>query len=140
MRGVKKHELPSAGESGGRKRSHDVTVSPTSLHSARTRKEIALAELREIEVRRKREDLVDAGDVAREWAAIIRAVRAAVLAVPSRVRARLPHLTPHDGLVLDEEVRAALTTLADDGGDLTSEPGGEALACTGTRSRRQRSR
>jgi phage terminase Nu1 subunit (DNA packaging protein) len=86
--------------------------SRTSLHGARTRKEIALAELRELEVRRKRGTLVEAEAVAREWSDVLRSVRAAVLAVPSRFRARCPHLTAHDVQVLDEQLRAALTALA----------------------------
>ena len=78
---------------------------------------MALAELRELEVRRKREQLVDAEAVAREWAAIVRTARAAVLALPSRIRSRLPHLTAHDGQVLEEEVRAALAALGEDRAD-----------------------
>jgi phage terminase Nu1 subunit (DNA packaging protein) len=65
--------------------------SATSLHGARTRKEIALADLRELEVRKKRGALLDAEAVAREWSDVLRQVRAAVLAVPSRFRARCPH-------------------------------------------------
>ena len=88
--------------------------SPTSLHGARTRKEIALAELREIEVRTKRGELLDAEAVAREWASVLRLVRAGMMSVVSRVRARLPHVGAADAQVLDEEIRAALTALADD--------------------------
>src|SRR5258705_11395366 len=91
--------------------------SPTSLHGARTRKEHALATLRELEVRRRQGELVEAVAVEREWAGIVRQVRAAMLAVPSRVRSRLPHLTAHDAGVLDEEVRAALAALGEDGAD-----------------------
>jgi terminase small subunit / prophage DNA-packing protein len=89
---------------------------PTSLHAARTRKEHALAELRELEVRQKRGAVLDAEAVAREWADVLRQVKAGVLAVTSRVRARLPHLTAHDAGVLDEELRQALAALADDAG------------------------
>jgi phage terminase Nu1 subunit (DNA packaging protein) len=38
-------------------------------------------------------------------------VRAGLLAVPSRVAARLPHLTAHDILEIDREIRAALAHL-----------------------------
>ena len=64
---VKKHEN-SPGP--GRK------PSTTSLHGARTRKELALAELREMEVQQKRGALLDAEAVAREWGDILRQVRA----------------------------------------------------------------
>jgi phage terminase Nu1 subunit (DNA packaging protein) len=83
---VKKHEKLTKGRK----------PSATSLHAARTRKERALAELREIEVAQKRGQLIDADEVAREWSDILRQVRAGVLAITSRVRSRLPHLTAHD--------------------------------------------
>lgn len=106
---MKKHEkLARSRSPRGRK------PAPTSLHAARTRKEVALAELRELEVRQKRGASLDADAVAREWADILRQVRAGVLAVVSRVRAQLPHLTTHDASVIDRELRQALTALADD--------------------------
>lgn len=104
---VKKHEKSRRASTAGRK------PASTSLHAARTRKEIALAELRELEVRRKRDTSLDADAVAREWGDVLRTVRASVLAVASRVRARLPHLTAQDAQVLDEELRQALAALAD---------------------------
>jgi phage terminase Nu1 subunit (DNA packaging protein) len=88
-----------------------------ALQAARRRKEVALADLRELEVNRRRGQLLDATAVEREWAGVLRAVRAGVLAVASRVRARLPHLTAHDAQVLDEELRAALAALGEDRGD-----------------------
>jgi hypothetical protein len=45
-------------------------------------------------------------------------VRAGVLAVTSRVRARLPHLTSSNLAVLDDELRQALTALVDDAAPL----------------------
>ena len=39
---------------------------------------------------------------------MLRTVRAGMLAVPTRVAARLPHLTPHDVTESDGEVRAVL--------------------------------
>lgn len=59
-----------------------------------------------------RGDLVPAADVTREWAEVLRKVRAGVLAVPSRVRAALPQLTAADVAVLDAEIRATLEGLA----------------------------
>ncbi|WP_101067281.1 hypothetical protein [Roseovarius salinarum] len=55
-----------------------------------------------------RRELVRVEDVAREWADALRKVRAAILAVPSRLRQRLPHLTAHDVEALDGELRRAL--------------------------------
>ena len=59
-----------------------------------------------------RRDLVPAADVEREWADVLRTVRAGVLAVPSRVQQRLPHLSAHDVAEIDQEVRAALMQVA----------------------------
>ena len=59
-------------------------------------------------------DLAPLADVERAWAGILRDVRAALLALPSRAASRLGHLTPHDVKTLDSEVRAVLEELAND--------------------------
>ena len=51
------------------------------------------------------------------WAIIVRAVRSAMLAAPGKIRMRLPHLSAHDGEVIDEVIRAGLTDAA-----LSDEP------------------
>ena len=71
----------------------------------------AKADLAETKHAVLRGDLVEALAVEREWSDILRSVRAAMLALPSRVAQRLPHLTPHDILQLDAEVRAALVDM-----------------------------
>ncbi len=88
--------------------------SKTSLHGAQTRKQLALASMRELDLAKRRGEVLDADAVASEWAGILRTVRAAMLAVPSRVRAALPHLTASDVGVIDAELRAALTALGTD--------------------------
>jgi hypothetical protein len=42
-------------------------------------------------------------------------VRGGILAIPRRIGARLPHLTPADVAAFDAELRAVLTELAHDG-------------------------
>lgn len=59
-----------------------------------------------------RAELVKAADVEREWSGILRDVRSALLAVPSRTGASLPHLTPHDIAKIEEGIRDALEGLA----------------------------
>lgn len=59
-----------------------------------------------------RGDLVEASDVVREWAEVLRKVRAQVLAVPSRLRSSLPHLTAADVAIMDREIRDTLEGLA----------------------------
>ncbi len=60
-----------------------------------------------------RRELLPAKGVEAEWASILRDVRAGVLAAPSRIGARLPHLSPHDASVIDDELRSALTELTE---------------------------
>jgi phage terminase Nu1 subunit (DNA packaging protein) len=86
-----------------------------SFEAARTRKESHLADLRGIEVDERRGKLLNAQAVEREWSDMLRQVRAGVMAVVSRVRARLPHLTGHDAAILDQELRAALAALGGEG-------------------------
>lgn len=59
-----------------------------------------------------RGDLVEATDVVREWSEVLRKVRAQVLAVPSRLRTSLPHLTAADVAIMDREIRDTLEGLA----------------------------
>ena len=58
--------------------------------------------------------LLDAGAVEAEWSGVLRAVRAGMLAVPSRCAARLPHLMAHDVAEIDAEVRAALVGIGNE--------------------------
>ncbi|MFP7570404.1 DNA packaging protein [Marivita sp. S2033] len=60
-----------------------------------------------------RGELVKSGQVEREWASVLRDVRAAMLAVPSRCGATLPHLTAHDIQTIEVEIKNALEGLAD---------------------------
>ena len=60
-----------------------------------------------------RREMVPAREVESEWAAVLRDVRAAMLALPSRIQQRLPHLTAHDVATVDREIRDALTGAAE---------------------------
>lgn len=74
----------------------------------------ANAEKAETTNAKARGELIPAVEVEREWASVLRGVRAAVLALPSRVAQRLGHLTPHDIAAIDREMRDALEELSDD--------------------------
>lgn len=63
--------------------------------------------------RAARGELVEVGTVRQTWVGIVRSVRAGVLSLPTRVQARLPHLTAHDVAEIEREARAVLTELAD---------------------------
>lgn len=81
--------------------------------AARRREAEARAEKVELQNARTRREFVPAAEVERRWSEILRDVRARMLAVPARVRARLGHLTSTDGVAIEEEVRDALKGAAD---------------------------
>lgn len=89
-------------------------ASNPELNAEKIRLARANAEKVEAANARARGELAALSDVEREWAGILRDVRAALLALPSRAAARLGHLTPHDVAMLDREVRAVLEELATD--------------------------
>jgi phage terminase Nu1 subunit (DNA packaging protein) len=83
---------------------------------AAERARLAKAQADKVEIANKIKlgDLVEASAVEVEWSGVLRTVRAGMLAMPSRVAARLPHLTVYDVSEIDAEVRAALTHLGND--------------------------
>lgn len=89
-------------------------ASNPELNAEKIRLARANAEKVEAANARARGELAALSDVEREWAGILRDVRAALLALPSRAAARLGHLTPHDVKTLDSEVRAVLEELANE--------------------------
>lgn len=72
----------------------------------------ATADKLELANAKARGDMVEASAVERAWSNILRDVRSALLAVPSRIGATLPHLSAHDVAELDREIKAALEGLA----------------------------
>lgn len=60
-----------------------------------------------------RRDLLPASEVERAWTAVLRDVRARMLAVPSRVGSRVATLTAHDVREIEREIRDALAEIAD---------------------------
>lgn len=61
-----------------------------------------------------RRELVSVIETEAAWSEILRRVRSRSLAVPSRCRQRLPHLTAQDAEAIDREIRDALTELGTD--------------------------
>lgn len=82
---------------------------PVEAH--RVRLATAQAELAEIRGAKLRGELVAAADVTATWAGMIADARQRLLAVPSRVAAKLG-LPKESVAVVDAEIRAALTALA----------------------------
>lgn len=87
---------------------------PHQVKDHRQRLVLAQAEHAELKNRALKGELLSRGAVVAEWQSILREVRAGVLAAPSRIRSRLPHLTQHDVATIDEVLRAILTDLAVD--------------------------
>jgi hypothetical protein len=62
------------------------------------------------------------GLVERRWTEVLRTVRAAMLSVTARLRARLPYLTAADVEVCEDVVREALTAATDEATPSTQTP------------------
>ncbi|WP_049779435.1 hypothetical protein [Rhodomicrobium vannielii] len=83
-----------------------------ALTAAKTRAAEATADKLELHNQAARRELIAASDVERAWATVLRDVRAGMLSVPSRVQQRMGHLTKHDILAIDAEIRTALSEAA----------------------------
>jgi len=66
-----------------------IAKSQISKAEADRRKAIALAELRELELRQRRGELLEAADVQKQWAAGLAALRDRLLSLPDRLGAIL---------------------------------------------------
>jgi hypothetical protein len=80
------------------------------------RKAYEQANLLEIERRQKEGQLVERESVVSTWAQLINSAKSKLLAVPTTVRQRIPHLTAEEADVIDVVIRAALADLTEDAG------------------------
>lgn len=92
-------------------RNRSATTDPAYL-AEKIRLANAQAVKVELQNAQARKELLPAKAVEAEWSAVLRDVRAGMLAVPSRVQQRLPHLSAHDVSEIDREIRDALAALA----------------------------
>ncbi|TRD22087.1 terminase small subunit [Palleronia caenipelagi] len=83
-----------------------------NLTAERTRLAKEQADAQALKNAKLRDELVDAGEVERAWADILRQVRARILAVPSRLRSDLPDLDRPTLDAMDRALRDALTKAA----------------------------
>ena len=86
----------------------------TTLATERARLAREKADAESMKNAKSRGDLLDAKEVERTWAEILRDVRSRMLAVPNRLQQRLAHLTANDTHEIDIEIREALEALAND--------------------------
>lgn len=77
---------------------------------ARLKKE--QADTQELKNAKLRKELLPVEEVSRVWSEQVSSIRSGLLAVVSRTRQRMS-LSPEDALILDEEIRDAMTKLAD---------------------------
>lgn len=80
------------------------------LAEARLRRTLADAQKIEQETARRSGELLEAAAVEKAWAAVLRDVRAAMLAIPGRMAA---HLSKADVAHLDREIRSTLKGLVE---------------------------
>lgn len=81
---------------------------------AAARREVALADMAEIDVEERRGELVGVEQAREEVVERFTVVRTKLLGLPARVKQRLSHIIAADVLVIDDLVREALEELADD--------------------------
>lgn len=87
----------------------------SALGLATLRERQARAERLEFELALRRGAVVSAAAVEQAWAALVVNARNALLAIPSRLKGRAPHLQPSDCATLDALIREVL-------GELAAEP------------------
>lgn len=87
---------------------------PTILQS-RAISEAYKAKIARLEYEEAAGNLVNAEEVKKEFASMISIARSHLLAIPSKLKGRLPHLTVDEISILDELVREALESIADGG-------------------------
>lgn len=88
-----------------------------SYYAAQARKEIALANLRELEYDELQKKVVDADAQAREWASVAQSIRDNLMAVPDRIGTDLPVSADIRRQVRDllmREIRRVLAGLSDE--------------------------
>lgn len=91
---------------GGEKGVLDLTEQRARLASEQ-------ADLAALKAAQIRGELVPAGEVEARWRGVLTALRSRLLAVPSRVRSRVPHLSQTEVDALDGEIRDALVELSE---------------------------
>jgi len=86
-----------------------------SLSNEKERLTRLQADAQELKNAQLRGEMVEIAEVERQWQDILRTVRAGMMALPSRVMQKLPHLSMMDKRAIEDEVRAILTELANSG-------------------------
>jgi len=83
---------------------------------SRAKTEYEKSLLLELERRQKEGQLVERESVISTWGQLITSAKSKLLAVPTTVRQRIPHLTAEEADVIDAVIRAALADLTEEAG------------------------
>jgi phage terminase Nu1 subunit (DNA packaging protein) len=84
-------------------------------NESRARSEYEKANLLELERKQKEKLLLPADQVERVWANTVATVKTKLLAVPTRLRQRIPHLSLEEVAIADELIRESLIELSGEG-------------------------
>jgi phage terminase Nu1 subunit (DNA packaging protein) len=87
-------------------------ASEVTFNEANTREKFFKAKLAELEFDEKSGKLVSAEDARAKWVELVTLSKTKLLALPSKIKARIPSLSPADVGVIDELIREALEELA----------------------------
>lgn len=105
-------DLEEADEQSGIFDADDDKIGAEDFFEAKARKEVYHARLAKLKFRQLDGQLVESSQVQEEWLKIVSAVKTRMLGIPSKVRARVPHLTLDDIATIEDEVRTALEEMA----------------------------
>lgn len=86
-------------------------------YKSKAQREKYQAKMAKLKYRQAAGELVEVKEIQENWQKIATTVKTRLLGVPSRVRARVPHLTTADIATIEEEIRDALSELAEGGAE-----------------------
>jgi phage terminase Nu1 subunit (DNA packaging protein) len=98
------HLREGASARGGKAATGVANERRALLKAQRQRVEFSLA--------KERGEFISAEDARADLAQLIRFVRSSLLALPSRLAGRFPHLTPEEVVHVDDEIRSIMTEMA----------------------------
>ncbi len=94
-----------------------------SLAEASALEKIWKARLAELDFEERSGKLVPANEVQAKWVELVTLSKTKLLALPSKIKARIPSLTVADVAVIDELIRGALEELAETGAEEEGDDG-----------------
>lgn len=90
------------------------TATGTTLQDERAKTEAVNREIAEIKLAQLRAENLTYAEVSESWSNLASMLKQKLLALPSKARSTIPHLTAHDGQTLNLLIRDVLSELADE--------------------------